>query len=339
MKIRNLTTEEKARIVGMRQARTPGPQIAHELGLPKSTIDTVLKNYELRKTVESPKQTGRPPKFLERDKRSLRRVLCKDRRQTLSDVTNALPVRVSTSTVRRSTHELGFHARVAAKKPFLSNRHTVRRYAFAQEHKNWTIDDWKRVIWTDESSFEIGKNSRQTLVWRRTDERFHSYCTTPSFKSGRTSVMVWGAFLAGKKLPLVFMPPGRRTAVDFVQLVYELTLGPFLDTQETSGKLVLMEDGAPVHRSNVPKVWREARQVTKMNWPANSPDLNPIENLWKVLKDRVQTHHRPKNVNEMKLALEREWENLSPEKLESLVATMPERMKAVVEAKGGATRW
>ena len=175
------------------------------------------------------------------------------------------------TTIRTALHEMGFHARVAAAKPFLSARYIAQRLAFVKAHKNWTRADWRRVIWTDESSFEIGKNSRQILVWRTVNEKHSLDCLSPSFKSGRSSVMVWGAFLADRKLPLIFMPPGRRTAADFVEIVYDAALGPFLEAQGDASILTLMEDGAPVHRSKAPKAWRESRSLKKLEWPANSP--------------------------------------------------------------------
>lgn len=339
MKIRSLTTEEKGRIVGMHQAGVWGAQIGRELGLPKSTVHTVLKNFEKRGTVEGPKPTGRPPKLTERDKRSLGCLLGQDRRAPLSEITNQLATDANIDTVRKAAHELGFQSRAAAKKPFLNDRHLANRLAFAKKYKKWIVADWKRVIWTDESSFEIGKISRRVIVWRRASEKYKNACLAPIFKSGRTSVMVWGAFVVDQRLPLVVMPSGRRTAVDFVNIVYNGTLGPWLSMQEDVANLVLMEDGAPVHRSNAPKAWQESRSLVKLEWPANSPDLNPIENVWRLLKDDVQLRHRPKNVEQMKAALEVAWKGIPAEKLESLVSSMPERIKAVLQAKGGSTHW
>ena len=120
----------------------------------------------------------------------------------------------------------------------------------------------------------------------------------------QVGTMVWGAFTATHKLLLIAMPPGRQTAIDFVEIVYDGVLGPFLDAQGDARRLVLMEDSAPVHRSKAPATWRANHNIEKLVWPANSPDLNPIENVWKMLKDCVQKNHRPKNQTEMWMSVE-----------------------------------
>lgn len=168
MKTRSLTTEEKARIVGMHEAGVKGVQIASQLNHPTTTIYTVIKNSRRRGTVESPKSPGAPKKLSERDVRILTRTLTQDRRQPLADIAASCALKVSGSTIRTALHEAGFYSRVAAKKPFLSDRHIAGRLAFAKAHRSWTVDDWKRVIWSDESTFEIGKNSRRLEKDRRT---------------------------------------------------------------------------------------------------------------------------------------------------------------------------
>lgn len=114
-----------------------------------------------------------------------------------------------------------FFSRVAAKKPFINEDQRKRRLTFARDHQHWTINNWKKVIWTNESSFEIGKQYQQVMVWRTTREKVKSSCLVPTFKSGRSSIMVWGAFIGERTSPLVIMPPKRRTAKDFIEIVYE----------------------------------------------------------------------------------------------------------------------
>jgi hypothetical protein len=99
-------------------------------------------------------------------------------------------VKVYNNTLRRVIKSLGYNIRIAVKKPYLSDSHKAQRLQFAPEHQHWSVDGWKKVIWTDESCFEIGKISQQIRVWRRTSEKFNNSCLAPTFKFGRTSVMV-----------------------------------------------------------------------------------------------------------------------------------------------------
>ena len=111
--------------------------------------------------------------------------------------------------------------------------------------------------------------------------------------------MIWGAFIGYEKCPIVIMPSDRRTSADFVDIVYEGRLSGFYFMHDDPQSLLLMEDGTPVHCSTLPKQWREVYKMTKITWPANLPNLNPIENLWMILKDRIQNDTRPNNKQEL----------------------------------------
>jgi hypothetical protein len=77
----------------------------------------------------------------------------------------------------------------------------------------------------------------------------------------------------------------------------------------------------------------------KTNLATNSPDLTLIENLWKTVKDLLQHHPRLKTKEKMAQPIQSTWDTISLEQLQSLIRTVPDRMQAVISARGGSTRW
>ena len=98
---------------------------------------------------------------------------------------------ISTSTVQRRLCESGLHGRIAAKKPQLKDTNK-KRLAWAKKHEQWTLDQWKSVLWSDEPKFEIFGSNRHVFVRRRVGERTISTCVVPTVKHGGGGVMVWG---------------------------------------------------------------------------------------------------------------------------------------------------
>ena len=333
-----ISDEIRGRIIGMSEGGSTQVQIAATIKVSVRTVKRLVKFFRENGTYKhEPCGGSHTTKLSDRDVRSILRFSKNNRRASVSEIASVCPTPVCGRTIQRLLHRSGIFSRIAVKKPFLTPRHIYQRLVFAQKYRGWSAEDWERIIWTDESTFEIGKNSRQVRVWRTANERYSSNCIVPTFKSGRTSLMIWGAFAGGQKSKLVFMLKDRRSAKDFVEVVYEGELFHFMVKVPNA---VLMEDGAPVHRSKICEEWRQLRLLEKLNWPANSPDLNPIENLWKILKDAVQRNKAcPRNIDGLKVVLEREWKSISETKLLQLCHSMPSRLQAVIDANGGHTRW
>ena len=229
---RELEKSTKDMIVGMNIAGQSGLSIAAQLNLAPTTVKKVIRRYKLSSSTENCPRSGRPKKMTERDHRHLVNDVKKNRRATLQDITNNTLSNVSQSTIQRALHEHNINSRIAAKKPFIGEVNQAKRLAFAKKYQNLTIDDWKNVLWTDESSFEISKNSRQVRVWRKPSERFDSSCLTPSFKSGRQTVMVWGCFIWGKRGPLVILPKGSINGAKYVEVMEEAMLDFWMEQSE-----------------------------------------------------------------------------------------------------------
>jgi transposase len=208
----NLSDLEVAYILGMSDAGASNTAISAQMSRPRSTVANAIEKYDIKTFTGVAPLPGNPKKLTEHQKRTLKRVMCKNRRKTLEDITNILPQKSSIRTLQRQLSTLGIKKHIAIKKPFLNDEHKCQRLAFCEEHKDWTVDDWRRVIFSDECKVEIGKQARAAWVYRTEDERYHDDCLVPALKGSRASIMVWGCFSANKLGPLLtFSKKGAST--------------------------------------------------------------------------------------------------------------------------------
>ena len=102
----------------------------------------------------------------------------------------------------------------------------------------------------------------------------------------------------------------------------------------------LQEDGASYHTAGISEQYRRSQKVKCLGWPAQSPNLAPIENLWKIAKDRIaKRRHRIKTLKEMGNAISEELSNISSDLLEKLAMSFTRRLDLCIKAKGGTTKY
>ena len=104
--------------------------------------------------------------------------------------------------------------------------------------------------------------------------------------------------------------------------------------------MVLMDDNAPPHRSLLVKEFKQNSGLRSFDWPPNSPDLNPIENVWSLLKKRVRRLLKPSDsLDDLERLLKKEWEELSQHTIDRLIQSMPSRVRSVIEKCGSNTKY
>jgi transposase len=194
-----------------------------------------------------------------------------------------------------------------------------------------------KVIWSDESTFEIGYDGRQYWVTRGPGEEYLLKNLKPTFKSGRTSISVWGCFMGKEKGPLVVLPKGARMNQQlYTDLILKPHFIPFYKkmVRKYGRDVVLQEDGAKFHFAPIPTKYKDKMKVKRLDWPPQSPDLAPIENLWKIQKDHVSgRRHRIRNIEEMEVAVLSEWHKIPEETCYKLAASMHTRMHELKQAR------
>ena len=134
------------------------------------------------------------------------------------------------------------------------------------------------------------------------------------------------------------VPPGQQKAVEFIDNIFIKHLIPFLTkAADPNHCLILMEDN--VHNACASKAFLAKNSIQKLEFPAQSPDLNPIKNIWFILKSNIQQLYQPWTVPEMHEALQQAWNDFPTSTLDHLIESMPKQISDVIQAEGGPTRW
>ncbi len=107
---------------------------------------------------------------------------------------------------------------------------------------------------------------------------------------------------------------------------------PSADELYGDADFIFQQDLAPAHTAKATKSWFNDHGVTVLDWPANSPDLNPIENLWGIVKRKMRDT-RPNNADDLKATVKETWSSIPPQQCHKLITSMPRRIEAVIKAK------
>ncbi len=122
------------------------------------------------------------------------------------------------------------------------------------------------------------------------------------------------------------------------QYILEHFMFPSADQLFKDADFIFQQDLAPVHTAKSTKSWLNDHGVGVLDWPANSPDLNPIENIWGIVKRKMR-NKRPKNTDELKATVKETWASIPPQQCHKLITSMPRRIEAVIKAKGAPTKY
>jgi transposase len=313
--------------------------IAKEMGLGESTVRYVISKWLNSESVNSAPRSGRPSQLTVRDARKLVRTTKKNRKITLNEIREKLDVDVSTRSIQRKLLESGIRSRSAVRKPFISKVNASKRLMWCRSRRGWSLKDWKRVIWSDECRIELWQGSRGRRIRRTKLERFHQDCIALTVKHGGGSLMVWACFRWNKLGPIIVID-GTMDRQKYIDTL-ENHLYPFWKKMKRrTPSLWFQDDGAPCHRAVLVKNWKVERNIRSLPWPAQSPDLNPIEHLWNILKSRIQQRSPlPTNLDQLKQAIYEEWDAIDCSIPRKLIASMTWRIRSVIFHKGYQTKY
>ena len=282
-KVQKLNREQKRiQIWTLREEGLTWNQIVEKTGKDRKTVRRICKRVKETGSFKDKPRTGRPPKLNERDRRQITRILrknpVKNAEAVRKEALSSLKLKVSRNTIARVLKDAGYAARVMKKKPLLTKKHKQKRLAWAKEHETWTIDEWKNVIWSDETAFMLVNGHGKEYCWSKQGDVLEDNQVTPTKKFGGGKVMMWGC--------ITYEGVGFACKIDDIldaELYSRILRDELMKTINyyhlDLSEVIFQQDGDSKHTSKLAEETLENLGLEVMEWPAQSPDLNPIEHL------------------------------------------------------------
>lgn len=334
--MKKISLQVENEILRLSESGYSSRNIAVKLKICHRTVNLVRK----RRNFNEPMSRGGRPRLLsDGDARLVERLMMTKNAKTPKIAAEALNKAVSDRTVRRALRRIGLVSAVKQKKPALSDKNVKARLKFCKDHKNWTIEDWKRVIWSDETKINRFQSDGKEYFWHRSDERIQRHQVKQTVKHGGGHLMAWGCFTWWNLGPLVKID-GIMKKEDYLSLLRDNLPDVVDECVYPVDEIVFQHDGDPKHTAIIVKKWLADQQFQTMQWPAQSPDLNPIENLWAIVKRMLSHYERaPTNMAELWERVNTEWAKIPPQTIQNLVESMPKRIESVLANKGLWTKY
>lgn len=326
-----LNDHEKGLILAYAKGGMNDSMIARELGRARGTVHRFING---RNDENSIIWKARNRKLSNRNKRRILREAARTKKSA-REIKESLGVNV---TVRRVQQILSSSPYLEYKKanvvPYMMSRHKEARLSWSKEKLNWGAVNWRKIIFTDEKKFNLDGPDGLACYWhdlRQEPEVFSKR------QQGGDSLMIWGAISYVGTLELTRVK-GNMDSTGYCRVLERALLAPAADA--LGENWTLMHDGASVHRSEHTRMWLENRDIEVLDWPAKSPDINIIENVWGMMARAVYKDGKQyADLRELAEAVTDAWLAIDEEVIRNLYYSIPRRLVSVIAKKGCMTKY
>lgn len=333
---RTVDRRMRTRIIGLCEGGMTHTAIAKRVGVSRQTVVKWCTRFAECGTVEDAHRPGRPPKQTRQLIKQVEKALRGKRGTSVRKVQAKLKSQGTTvgrMTVSRAAHAAGLRPYARRVKPLLTDAAKRKRRSFARRERD---RDWRRVIAADEATIYVfdTPNRRHDIVWARPGEPI------PAFVRRKASAK-WNLFGAIARSGTVVLTifDERFTKECYVDIL-ALELLPAAEQIFNDDNWCLLHDKSPQHTSHLAQQWLDTHVPEHMSsiWPPSSPDLNPMENVWAVVRDRARAH-APTTKQQLRHAIQAAWDSIDTNTTRTLMDSMPQRLRNVTRAKGSHTTY
>ena len=330
--------------------------IAKKIHCSHAFVSRWVRRYQQFGHVNDQPRSGRPPKA---DAAAVQQVLmaaelpeCSTVRAIADRTEQDLGVHLSNSTVKRVLKGQGLQHMPPKVIPLLTARHKLARVKFAKSALRRELVSWRRVMITDSKYFYLHNMGRPASRWctpatrgtaARPKSSIHAHVYMGMSNWGTTTLK----FVTGthKQVSKYVDPKTQRLHKGVGQAEYNDVIMEhwvpegnrlFQQAGMWAGNWQLQQDNAPPHKTakNMACIAAEVPGGHFLRWPANSPDLSPIENLWAWMDDKLHTKYHCESIEKMEVALEAIRQSIPASTLRKYFDHMDLRMNRVIELNG-----
>jgi hypothetical protein len=205
--------------------------------------------------------------------------------------------------------------------------------------QNWIIEDWKRVVWSDETKINCLGSDGRKWIWEKKGEGLSDKLVSGTLKFGEGSLMMWGCMFC-EGCGYACQIEGKMDADPYVGILEENLEDSLEYYGKERGDFTFQQDNDSKHKSKKAQTWFQDNNIDLLPWLAQLSDLNPIEHLCNHLKTRLEEYEEsPREMGELWERVDKKWNEIEPEVCQNLIESIPRRVEAVIQAKGGYTKY
>ncbi|GFY31175.1 transposable element Tc3 transposase [Trichonephila clavipes] len=296
---RHLDAFTRGRIIGKLEEGRSVTSVAAEFGIAHSIVSRLWRQFQTTGTAIRKFSSGRPRGTTPADDRYIVLQARRNRRQTAGEI------------ARHTTQVTG--------RPI--SRFTVACTVVVCLHDLY------------ESRFSLSSDSHRILIWRERGSRNHPSNIIERDRYGGRGVLVWGGIMLGSRTDLHIFDAGSVNGTRYCNEILLPYVGLFRGAMCL--QFLFMDDNAPCHRTVATEQLLESEDIERMDWPARSPDLNPIEHVWDFLGRRLAARTLPPvMIRELQLALQDEWAAVPQQLIDTLILSMGRRCETYLAVRG-----
>ena len=303
-------------------------EVSSELNVPQRTI-----YFWLQRGCDKPdgKSTGRSRVTSRRTDRLITRIVHVDPSVSLSEI--SAETNLSRASCWRRLKEADFVSRKRPSSLHLSDRHKTLRLQWAMKHCHWR-NQWARVVWSDEAAVRLRFKDGRLKLWIKSGRKIPGRFFTSRRQDDGRKLLIWGAIWSDGRTSLHVMRENMNSE-RYIQVLESHVYPLAFSLGDPSSEWILMDDNAPPHRAETTRLYKRSAGIRTLDWPARSPDLNPIEHVWAILKRHVRRHLCPSDgLDRLESLIKEEWDRVDQQVIKNLICSMSARVRKVIERRG-----